>query len=187
MSPLPCCGCHLESDYGTALVTGDGTTADPFTITQVDPTFERPVVRVSRTAGNQAIPTLTDTAVIFDTEEFDSDGMWDAGSPSRLTIPIAGIYLMGTSLRWTWHTDPKWIFFRQDGATVLHRKTAINGSGIGHQMTHNYMYYFDIGDYVEVVCFQQTGADLDIEGPPTGVLGAQAPICAWMMYLGKKV
>jgi hypothetical protein len=43
-------------------------------------------------AGNQSIPNSTFTSVEFDTESYDTDAYWDAGDPSRLTVPTDGRY-----------------------------------------------------------------------------------------------
>jgi len=69
MSQTPiCCGCHLESDYGTSVVTGDGSQTNPFTVAQTDSGYDRPLVRVGISTGStQSIPDNTDTAVSFDT------------------------------------------------------------------------------------------------------------------------
>ena len=46
----------------------------------------------------QSIPNSANTKLIWDTEVFDTDGYWALGQPTRLTIPNAGIYLVGADL-----------------------------------------------------------------------------------------
>src|SRR5688572_21308675 len=91
-----CCNCHLEDDYGTSLAFGDGTEGDPFRVQQVDPGFIRPMVRVNNTAAGQALSAGVPATLTFTAEEFDSAGMWDVGSPARITFPIdTGFYIVG--------------------------------------------------------------------------------------------
>lgn len=42
----------------------------------------------------------TFTVIDWDTEEYDTDGYWAAGSPTKFTIPIDGYYMAGVIVRW---------------------------------------------------------------------------------------
>jgi len=54
----------------------------------------RPAVRVYYNSGNQSIPNNTWTPIMFDTAEFDTDGMF-AGPNDHVTIKrLAGYYLI---------------------------------------------------------------------------------------------
>lgn len=175
-----CCGCDLEDDYGTSVVTGEGSAEDPYTVTQIDPEFNRPVVRIGR-ATSQSIPNNTPTILSFSTEFFDSDSMWDIGAPTRFTIPYTGIYIMNVSFKWAQTTANRESGFILNGATELDLKSAQNSNVVAHPLNHTYMWYFTAGDYVEVIVFQNSGAPLNI------VADATNPISAWMMYIGQKV
>jgi hypothetical protein len=52
-----------------------------------------PSVRV-RNANNNVCPVNATTTLNFDTEDWDTDGMHAAATPSRLTIVKAGVYLV---------------------------------------------------------------------------------------------
>jgi hypothetical protein len=52
-----------------------------------------PTVQVRRTTA-QSIPNTTATAISFDAEDSDNDGMHSAGSPTRLTCVTPGTYLV---------------------------------------------------------------------------------------------
>ena len=41
-----------------------------------------------------------ETVVVFNRVRFDTDHLFDAGSPNRLTIPVAGIYLVTATVKW---------------------------------------------------------------------------------------
>ncbi|MEP6909555.1 MAG: hypothetical protein ABI896_03885 [Actinomycetota bacterium] len=58
-----------------------------------------PAARITR-GSNQSIPNITLTYVNFDTEVFDTAGLYDPADPQVLTAPIAGLYFLGASMRW---------------------------------------------------------------------------------------
>lgn len=43
-----------------------------------------------RRANSQNVANTGSTIISFDTEDFDNDGIWSAGSPTRLTVPGTG-------------------------------------------------------------------------------------------------
>jgi hypothetical protein len=55
--------------------------------------LNKPIARAVDTAGTQAV-TITDTAVTFGAASFDTDGMWNIGTPTRLTVATPGFYKM---------------------------------------------------------------------------------------------
>jgi hypothetical protein len=57
---------------------------------------------VDQTAVTQA-PFGPVKLLTFDRESFDTAGLFDPAHPTRLTAPIAGIYLITTSVSWTPH------------------------------------------------------------------------------------
>lgn len=183
MSDLVCCGCHLENDYGTSVVSGEGSSASPFTVTQVDPEFKRPLVRVGMTLGtNQSFTTAVDAPVTFAVEYFDTDNMWVVGSPTRLTIPRAGVYLIGFTGKWTASVSSQREFWiRLNGSIELDRKSAQNANNVNHPFVMNYMYYFNIGDYIEFMGLQTSGAPLLLLSDSVN------PVSAWMAYMGRKI
>lgn len=173
-----CCGCHLASDYGTSILTGDGSSVSPFEYSQVDPTFERPVARVIR-ATNQTIPNNAPTAISFSTVDFDSHTMFSLVNPTRLTATLPGFYLMGAGLHWAQTALQRETFFRMNGTLELDRQSQFNTTVQTHHYSLGYLWYFAPGDYVEVVTFQLSGGNLDL------VAGAQN-LNFWMTYLGRK-
>src|SRR5688500_17085346 len=58
------------------------------------------IARAYRTT-NQSIPTGgSPTAIIFDTQRYDTYDMWDAGAPTRLTCTREGMYFSWGGARW---------------------------------------------------------------------------------------
>lgn len=176
----PCCGCEVESDYGTGTINGDGSVANPYTLQQIDPTFKRPVVRASRTT-NQSIPNSTITPIQFTTEDFDTHAMWVVGSPSVFTIAIAGLYLFGINVAWQSSANAvREVYFRQNGSIELQRNSCFKSDTVVSQQSYDitYQWYFAAGDTLEAVAFQTSGGPLNIGTPRTAM---------WMMYLGQKI
>lgn len=177
-----CCGCLFEADYGTSILEGDGTHADPISFSQVDPEFERPVARVERVTA-QSIPNNTPTAISFTSAVTDSHVMWNVGNPTRLTIQVDGFYLMGFSGRWASANAIREVFFRQTNfnfVAELDRQSQIKVAAVSHDFSANYNWFFTAGDYIEIVAFQTSGVALDISGDAT------SPMNFWAIYLGKK-
>jgi hypothetical protein len=61
----------------------------------------QPRVVVQRVTSNQSFPLTTVTALTFDTEAVDTDTMFAIGTPTRVTIKTAGIYLA----KFSYYTD----------------------------------------------------------------------------------
>ena len=58
--------------------------------------------RVGRTTATQSISHATDTAISFQSgaELWDPKGMWVSGTPTRVTIQKAGIYVVNGCISW---------------------------------------------------------------------------------------
>ena len=56
--------------------------------------------KVSRTTNQSITSSDLTTAVSFDTEDADTDGYWDAGSPTIFTIPEDGFYIVTAQAYW---------------------------------------------------------------------------------------
>jgi hypothetical protein len=54
--------------------------------------MNKPIARVHDVTGGQTIAAAGNTAIIFDTKDFDTDGMWNASTPTQLTIQTPGYY-----------------------------------------------------------------------------------------------
>lgn len=178
-----CCGCTFIDDYGTSTVDGTGSSADPFKVSLIDPGFIRPVVRVLR-AVDQSITTDTPTVISFDTEIFDSDNLWDSGSPTRLTINTGGLYLMGACGNWSANSSEtvREFTFRANGITNLNSQDIKPNNAIAALgQEASYLWFFQPGEYVELVVRHESGVNMDLWGV------APYSIVFWMCYVGKKV
>lgn len=121
--------------------------------------------RVLRTS-NQTIADSTSTAISFDTDStngaYDDGGYWDAGSPTRLTIPTTGYYAFYSEGVWdTNTTGARFITIRLNGATNIQQHLG-PASGSGPRNMVMGIYYFTATDYIEAVAFQNSTADRTI-------------------------
>lgn len=186
MGSCDCCGCIVESDYGTSIVTGGGTASDPYTIVLADPEWVRPAVRVRRTT-NQSIPTgASFAAVSFDTEVFDQGGFWDVGSPTLLTMPEEGLYIFGACAEWAANvTGTRELGFRLDGGTILQIDDqpveSNEGATLTPWMNLSYQYRLNAGSTLELVARQESGVALNL------IAEADDSITFWAVYVGKIV
>lgn len=185
-----CCGCHIISDYGTSTITGDGSQATPYSADQVDPLFERPVVRgIHEFAQN--IPNNTPTPIEFSGVIFDSHKMYTHSVPTQFTVQVEGLYLIGYTFDWDVASSAafyKAIDIRLNGTTVLDTQTQIYADLDEKHFSGNYTWFFSVGDYIEIVARHTSGGNENIIGTSQYIgLDTTRRYGAFMMYLGKKV
>jgi|688.fasta_scaffold34497_6 hypothetical protein len=136
------------------------------------PTFSGVFVRQS--AATTSISNNTNTTVLFDTEEFDTDAYHSTSTnTSRITIPAgkAGKYAINSAF-----------FFQENanGARVLNIHK--NGSNYARSqmppnsvsqiaVTLNLVMDLAVNDYIEVVVFQNSGGSLNLYGGSAPIQG----------------
>lgn len=113
--------------------------------------------------STQNINNATNTALTFNSEINDTDGCWDAGSPTRLTAQKDGYYLAGGA----WTLAPA----QNTAASQMHIYVRKNGSSyLGGCSLHTIankdariavatgMIWLSTGDYLEIVAYHDEGA-----------------------------
>lgn len=123
-----------------------------------------PSCRVTK-AATQTITTATDTALLFDTERYDTDTMHSTVSnTSRITFNTAGLYIVGACIRWQASaTGWRALSLRINGATNIGTNLADVDSVIQHQQSVTAVWKFSATQYVEAVVHHTNGADLNCE------------------------
>lgn len=126
----------------------------------------RPSVKVHNTAS-QAIATATVTALLWDTEEYDTGSMHStASNTSRLIAPVAGKYLAeGRIVFGASATGFRQANIRANGSTFYDTDTDYGPTAGG-------LCYLKVGvpllmaasDYVEMLCSQNSGSPLAAGG-----------------------
>lgn len=186
MARCDCCGCALESDYGTSIVTGEGDATDPYVIALADPGWVRPAVRIRRTTNQSIASGASYAAVSFDTEVFDQGGFWIVGSPTLLTIPADGLYIFGGCAEWAANaTGTRELGIRLNGTIMLQvddqPPESTNGATLTPWMNLSYQYRLGVGSTLELVARQESGGALDL------VAEADDSITLWAVYVGRTV
>lgn len=108
--------------------------------------------------AEQTIAGSTETAVIFNSERYDTNGYHSTSSnTSRLTVPSTGYYSIGCSIGWVSGAATgtyRYISLRVNGTTDICR--TIVPSTINSDIWQNLStdYYLTAGDYVEVIVFE---------------------------------
>lgn len=112
---------------------------------------QRPCVLAASTA-TQNITTATDTSVNFGAAGINTDNMWTASSPDRITVQHAGLYWLFAQARWP--TIP--------GASLangMHQHITINGTtGAAASTALPMMNIGNVGGYVATILNLAAGA-----------------------------
>ena len=119
---------------------------------------------ILRRGSTSAIADVTTTTLDW-TEDTDPDGMFSAGAPSKITIAVAGTYLITVTLKWGIDADGERQIqvFKNTGEIA---RTTGSGSLSGNYVTQtiSFLYPLAVSDYLEVKGYQSSGGNLDIIG-----------------------
>lgn len=121
-----------------------------------------PTCRVKKTTGT-TINDATDTDLDFASEDWDDAAFWDAGAPSRLTIPTTGTYLVVMHSDWdTNTTGNRYIHIRLNGTTNIVAVTQGGSPGDARQCI-SLVYKFTAADYLQMRVFQNSGGSRTLD------------------------
>jgi hypothetical protein len=138
-----------------------------------------PAARITRGSSNQTIASASSTYVQFDSEVFDTAGLFDPASPQVLEAPIAGLYLLTASVRWdsnatgtrfaTFNVSPSFNYVAPDW------RNAATGTASTDQEISS-LVALQANQMVRLRVYQTSGAPLDLlwRGDPDS--NAEAPV-----------
>jgi hypothetical protein len=112
----------------------------------------------------QTIGTVSETSLSWDTENYDTDGMFAVGTPTRVTIVTPGRYdiLLNISIGGGAFLERCVAYIRVNGATYIaecgERKRAA-GWPSASQFPILTEYRFVAGDYIEVRVYQENAGN----------------------------
>jgi hypothetical protein len=127
-------------------------------------------VLVKRTSV-QSIATATFTAVSWQAEEYDTDGLWVIGSPTRITIPtdpgFTKVKFTG-GLQWAVHaTGNRGLEMRKNGAVFMGGgrdfRTGMATDEVSNN-AHSAVVTVAAADYFELFGYQSSGGNLNLQG-----------------------
>ncbi len=145
-------GIYLKQDDGTVV----GPLGAPYT----------EGARV-KNSGDQTIAHATDVELDWDTEDWDTDGIHDAGDPERLTCKTAGKYFY-------------WCILNYDGDSTGYRQARLYVDGFGTGILTAVSKFINLGaadttyvvlsgaielavnEYLSIVAFRKAGTTLDV-------------------------
>jgi hypothetical protein len=116
-----------------------------------------------RLTSEASIPDSTDTAVAWGAAVYDTDGYWDAGRPTRLTVP-AGVsrVQLKASLDWaSGSAGARQIWLHKNG-THFSRSAAARDEVANVRGVASAVVDVVVGDQFEVMARQSTGSMADI-------------------------
>lgn len=183
MAICNCCGCVIV-DGTTSIVSGSGSSGDPYALDIVDPMFssQRYAVRKQRSTA-QTISNDSLTAVDFTTVlpgSFDRGGFLSA--PSTFIIPSTGIYAFGATVAFADNaTGTRYIEIIKNDTTVLTAMESNSHAGTAHYVTTSSSAPLNATETLKLRVRQTSGANLDI------VLGADQSPVFWAVYIGRFV
>jgi hypothetical protein len=127
--------------------------------------------RVSNNS-NISIATAAGTALTFDTERYDATGMHStATNTGRITALIAGQYAFWAHVRFASNaTGFREVAIRLNGTLVIAIQDTNAINGVPTIMSCAGEFELGVGDYAEVIVYQNSGGNLNVEA-----VGAYSP------------
>lgn len=113
------------------------------------------------------VPDSTNHAVAWDTESFDTDGIWDVSpNPSRLTIPanMGGRWIVNAYVQWASNsTGIRAVWILKNATTLVAlSEIAVSASIPLGRLCVVDMLQMIATDYLELYVFQNSGGSLNI-------------------------
>ncbi len=120
---------------------------------------------VSRNA-TQSVNNGTFTTITWDTGDSNDHGIWNAGNPTRLTVPAGegGLYFGYAKISYAANSNGvRYIYLNKNGAgtNFLDNQNA-NGSGVPTYKSFSFLIPLLAGDYLTMQAYQDSGGSLNI-------------------------
>jgi hypothetical protein len=181
---------YRSSTANTNTRLGVGSTGQVLTVAGGVPSWATPAstsptfdgVSVTNTVA-QSIANNTNTALTFNSEDFDTSGYHSTSTnTSRLTVPAgkAGYFLVTANLVFALNaTGGRDLYFAKNGSAVRYA-AGIAGNGtyyVGQNLSM--IFNLAVNDYIELFCKQTSGGSLNADTTPGG-----GTFIFQMQYLG---
>lgn len=139
---------QFQADMSMTWLGGPGQTVDERGV---------PAARV-RSAAAFGIPNAVETAIPFDTEDVNTDGMHSAANTTRLTVKTPGLYQLTAELAWASAPGSSWQWFiKKNGAQYLAGSDGRGSAPPPVDSTASTLAMLAAGDYIELVAWQNSG------------------------------
>lgn len=156
----------MTTNHHTAIATGAAANAAVINspLEELDAAIPGDIGARVYNSANITIPTATQTALTFNSERYDTNGIHSTVTfTGRLTAQIAGRYLIIGSVSWASGTATRQASIRLNGTTSIAFNTNYIASALTLVQPVATIYVLGMGDYVELMVFQNTGGNLDIQ------------------------
>jgi len=118
----------------------------------------------ARRTSDQTITTATPTVIAFDTQDYDTDGIWEGvTNPSRLTCQTTGVYLITGGGYWAGATGgaQRSFYIYLNGATQV-AGMVLTPSANGQGLNATALLSLTAGDYVQLLVYHDRGSNLAV-------------------------
>lgn len=114
----------------------------------------------------QSIPNASLTTISWATEDYDVGGLFDAGSPTRLTCSADGVVQLGLAAIWgSSGTGNRYIAIRKNGTDIIATDNR-NAIASSDAIIWGPLLEVTSGDYFEVLVYQASGGALNFNAVP---------------------
>lgn len=112
------------------------------------------------TNGNISIPDATNTVLHWDVAN-SNHGLWDSGANTRITMPVAGRYIISANVYWNTATSsPTYLLLFKNGAEI--KVGDYDASGHIAMSKATWLVDASVNDYFEIYVYQSSGASKNI-------------------------
>lgn len=146
-----------------AITGGVVTTTELAAIVAVLNFLQTPPAAVLRQTVAQSIPTGSNTAITFDTKDSDTAGGWSSGANTRYTAQYPGRYNFSGGVSFTNSAvGQRGIQWYVNGSILNYANVFLNSTAAGGwaDAAVDQSIFLNIGDFVELRVFQNTGGAL---------------------------
>ena len=119
-------------------------------------------IAILKRVASLTLTTGTYISVIWDTEVSDTDNIWTVGSPTLLTIPFAGNWLITANISFGNNASGIRVERIMHGGSFIAENKHLPVSGDVTGMTITAADVFAASDTVELVLYQNSGSDVGI-------------------------
>ena len=125
---------------------------------------------VSRTTSF-TVANAADTVVSWSSANYDNNSMFSAGTPNRITVNIAGIYIVTATFAWPSNSTGErigWIQLNGSNSVRWGNRRGGAWSSGPTEFSITAQINCVAGDYIQAGVYQSSGGNLDLQGVATG-------------------
>lgn len=124
----------------------------------------QPICQVKRTNDSTALVSSATTVITWESAAINSDNMWVIGSPTKITINTAGIYVMRiTGAFEAIASGIRQLKIRVNNLTdIWLAQNATLGTGFATVIDGGTIYPLSANDYVEAYAFEDSGSNVKL-------------------------